>query len=147
MDEEHLRFHIKVRTALHIQPTVVHNELHTVFDDQAPSLRTVQRWSKWFREGREEVEDEERPESPVKETTPENMDWIGNSINDDPYLTVDEIEQQTGLSHGIVQRIISDHLQLRKVTTRYVSKHLTNSQKAEGVRICQENLSRFKQGT
>ncbi|CAF4347709.1 unnamed protein product, partial [Rotaria sp. Silwood2] len=146
MDKEHFCFYIKVRTALHIQLTVIHKELHTVFGDQAPLLRTVQRWPKSFREGREEVEDEEKSERPVTETTPENVDWIRDLINDDPYLTVDEIEEQTGLSHGTVQRIISDHLQLRKTTTRYVPKHLTNSQKAERVRICQENLSKFEQG-
>ena len=69
------------------------------------------------------------------ETTPENIDQVRGLIDNDPYLTVDEIEEQTGLSHGTVQRIISDHLQLRKITARYVPKHLTNSQKAERLRI------------
>ena len=36
MEKEHLCFYIKVRTTLHIQPTVIHNELYTVFGDQAP---------------------------------------------------------------------------------------------------------------
>ena len=146
MDKEHVRFYIKVRTALNIPPIVICNELHTVFGDQAPLLRTVQRWSKAFLEGREEVGDEERPGRPVTETTPENIDQVRDLIDDDPYLTVDEIEGQTGLSHGTVQRIISDHLQLRKITARYVPKHLTNSQKAERVRTCQENLSKFRHG-
>ena len=83
---------------------------------------------------------------PVTETAPENIDQIRDLIDDDPYLTVDAIEEQTGLSHGTVQRKISDHLQLRKTTARYVLKHLTNSQKAGRVRICQENLSKFRQG-
>ncbi|CAF4004900.1 unnamed protein product [Rotaria sordida] len=48
MDKEYFRFYIKVRTALHIGPIAIHNELHTVFGDEAPSLRTVQRGSKWF---------------------------------------------------------------------------------------------------
>jgi hypothetical protein len=130
MDKEHVRFYIKVRTALNIPPIVIYNELHTVFGDQAPLLRTVQRWSKAFLEGREEVEDEERSGRPVTETTPENIDQVRDLIDDDPYLIVDEIEEQTGLSHGTVQRIISDHLQLRKIIARYVPKHLTNSQKA-----------------
>ena len=44
-------------------------------------------------------------------------------MDDDPYLTVDEIEEQAGLSH---------------VTARYVPKHLTNSRKAERVRMVGE---------
>ena len=66
-------------------------------------------------------------------------------IKDDPYVTTDELEAQSGLSHGTVQRIISDHLQLKKITACYVSKYLTNFQKAEWVRICQENLLKFEQ--
>ena len=146
MDKEHFRFYIKVRTVLRIQPVVIHNELQTVFGDEAPPLRTVQRWSKWFHEGREEVEDDGRSGRPVTETTSENIEKVRDLINDNSYLTPDEIEEESDLSHGTVQRIISDHLQLRKITARYVPKHLTNVQKAERVRICQENLLKFKQG-
>ncbi|CAF1496398.1 unnamed protein product [Rotaria sordida] len=101
---------------------------------------------KWFHDGREEVEDEERPGRPITETTSENIRQVRDLIKDDPYGTVDELEAQSGLSHGTVQRIISDHLQSKKVTARYVPKHLTNFQKVERVRICQENLLKFEQG-
>ncbi len=50
MDKKNFRFYIKVRTALNIQPTIIHNELSTVFGDEAPSFRTIARWSEWFRE-------------------------------------------------------------------------------------------------
>jgi hypothetical protein len=56
---ENFRFYIKVRTALHIQARIIHDELYAVYGDEAPSLRTVERWSKLFCEGREEVEGEE----------------------------------------------------------------------------------------
>ncbi|CAF4175965.1 unnamed protein product [Rotaria sordida] len=114
MDKEYFRFCIKVHTALHIVPIVIPNELHTVFGDEAP-LRTVQRWSKWFRESREEVEDEERSDRPITETTSENIRNVRNLINDNPYVTVGELDAQSGLSHGTVQRIISGHLQLKKL--------------------------------
>ena len=113
MDKEHVCFYTKVHTVVDIQPIVIYNELHTVFGDQAPLLRTGQRWSKAFCEGRDKVEDEERSGSAVTETTPENIDQVRDLIDDDPYLTIDEIEEQTGLSHGTFQQIISDHLQLK----------------------------------
>ena len=81
MDKEYFRFYIKVRTALNIEPIVIHNELSTVFGDESPPLRTVQRWSKWFRDGREDVEDEERPGRPITETTTENIRQIQDLIN------------------------------------------------------------------
>ncbi|CAF0991750.1 unnamed protein product [Rotaria sordida] len=95
MDKEYFCFHIKVCPVLHIKPIVIHNELRTVFGDEAPPLRTVQRWSKWFREGREEVEDEERPGRPITETTHENMRQVRDLINDDPYVTVGELKVQS----------------------------------------------------
>ncbi|CAF3770829.1 unnamed protein product [Rotaria sordida] len=84
MDKEYFRFYIKVRTALYIEPIVIHNELRIVFGDEAPSLTTVQTWSKWFREGRVEVEDEERPGRPITKTTSKNIRQVCDLINDDP---------------------------------------------------------------
>ena len=146
MNKENFRFYIKVRTALGIQPTTIYDELSAVFGDEAPSFRSVARWSKWFREGREEIEDEARPGRPITETTSENIEQVQSLINDDPCITIDELEAQTDLSRGTVQRIVSDHLNLRKVTARYVPKYLTDFQKAERVRICKENLAKFESG-
>ncbi|CAF3775224.1 unnamed protein product [Rotaria sordida] len=147
MDKENYRFYIKVRAALGISPTIIHDELTTVFGDEAPSYATVARWAQWSREGREEVEDEARPGRPVTETTDENIEQIRDAIDDDPYVTIRELQGNTNLSYGTIQRIISDHLKLKKLTARYVPKHLTASQRAERVRICKENLTKFEQGT
>ncbi|CAF2798145.1 unnamed protein product [Rotaria sp. Silwood2] len=146
MNKENFRFYIKVRTALNIEPTVIHNELRAVFGDEAPALSTVAKWSKLFREGREHIEDEERPGRPITETTSENIEQIYSIINNDPYITIEELETQTNLSHGTIQRIISDHLNLRKIVARYIPKQLTDSQRAERVRICKENLAKFESG-
>ncbi len=97
MDKEYFGFYIKVRTALDIEPIVIHNELHTDFGDEAPPLRTVQRWSKWFRDGREDIEDEGRPGRPVTETS-ENIRQVHDLINNDSHITVDELEAETGLT-------------------------------------------------
>ncbi|CAF1468251.1 unnamed protein product [Rotaria sp. Silwood1] len=147
MDKENYRFYIKVRTALGISPTLIRDELMTVFGDEAPSYATVARWAQWFREGREEIEDEARPGRPMTETTDENIEQIHDAINDDPYVTIEELQENTGLSHETIHRIISDHLKLKKFTARYRPKRLTTSQWAERVRICKENLAKFEQGT
>ncbi len=58
MNKENFRCYIKFRTALNIQARIIHEELASVYGDEAPSFRTVERWSKWFCEGREDVEDQ-----------------------------------------------------------------------------------------
>ena len=144
MSKENFRFYVKVRTALNLQARAIYEELHSVFGDEAPPLRTVERWTKWFREGREEVEDEARPGRPITETTTENIEQIRRLIEDDPYSTIEELQEESGLTYSTTQRIISDHLQLRKITARYIPKHLTDFQRAERVRICKENLEKFE---
>ncbi|CAF4124123.1 unnamed protein product [Rotaria sordida] len=127
MTTENFRFYTKVRTALNIQARIIHDELYSVYGDQAPSLRAVERWSKLFREDREEVEDEARHGRPITETTSENIKRIHLLIDDDSYLTIEELQE--------------------KVTARYILKDLTDFQRAERVRICKENLSKFQQGS
>lgn len=146
MSKENFRFYIKVRTALNVQPTTIHDELRGVFGDEAPAFSTVANWSKLFREGREHIEDDERVGRPVTETTSENIEQVRDIINIDPHITVDELQAQTDLSHGTIQRIISDHLNLRKITARYVPKQLTDSQRAKRLQICKENLAKFESG-
>ena len=146
MNKENFRFYIKVRTALDIQPTIIHDELYTVFGDEAPSFITVTTWSQWFREGREKIEDEPRTGRRITETMSENNEQVQDIIDDDPCITIEELGLQTDLSHGTIQRIVYDHLNLNKVTARYVLKHLSDFQKTERVRICRENLAKFESG-
>ncbi|CAF5140816.1 unnamed protein product, partial [Rotaria sp. Silwood1] len=95
MHKENYRFYIKVRTALGISPTIIRDELTIAFGDEAPPYATVSRWAQWFREGREEIEDEARPGRPVTETTDENIEQIRDAINDDPYVTIKELQENT----------------------------------------------------
>ncbi|CAF5016228.1 unnamed protein product, partial [Rotaria sp. Silwood1] len=97
------------RTALNIPARVIHNELYSVHDDQAPSFRIIKRWNKLFREGREEVEDEARSGRPITETTYENIEQVRLPIDDDRYMT---IEETTGpvLIHCIERGQTVDHL-------------------------------------
>lgn len=147
MSKENIRFYIKMRVALHVPARDIYEELYTVHGDQAPCLRTVERWCQRFREGQEELDDDTRSGRPVTATTPENIEQVRLIINDDSRVTIKEIQEQTGLTYGTTQRIIKDHLQLTKITARYVPKELTDFQRNERVRICRENLRKFKDGT
>ncbi|CAF1493651.1 unnamed protein product [Didymodactylos carnosus] len=117
-----------MRTALNIQPRVIYEELYAVHGDQVPCLRTVETWCKRFREGRDDLEDEARPGRPITETTTENIEQVRLVIDDDPRVSIEEIQEQTALSYGTTQRILVDHLQLTKVTARYLPKRLTSNE-------------------
>ncbi|CAF3902483.1 unnamed protein product [Rotaria sp. Silwood1] len=131
MTNESFRFYIKVRTALSIPTRVIYDELNSVYGNEAPGLNTVERWSKLFRDRREEIEDKARPGRSITEITTENIKQVHLLIDDNPYITIEDIQEQTDLSHGTVQRIINDHLKLQKIISRYTPKDLTDLQRAE----------------
>ena len=118
-----------MRTALNIQPKLIHDELYSVFGDQSPSYNTVTKWSRRFREGREDIQDQPRPGRSVIETTTEHIEEVRCLIDGDSHLTIDEIQVETGMSRGTIERIISDYLQMRKITARWVPNILTDAQR------------------
>lgn len=144
MEKEYLRFYIKTRTLLGVDPTTIHQELVTAYGAQVISYSAVQKRSKLVREGEMEIEEKPRSGRPVSETTQENIDLVGRLIEEDPHSTYDDLEADTGLSRGTISNIIHDHLKMKKVTSRWVPHELTPHQKQERVRICQENLDKFR---
>ena len=60
---------------------------------------------------------------------------------------IDELQVETGISRGTIQHIISDYLQLRKMAARWMPNILTDAQRIERVRLYEENLAKFRQGT
>ncbi|CAF0925819.1 unnamed protein product [Rotaria sordida] len=94
------------------------DKLTTALGSDAPSYRTVKRWAKHFREGREDVSNDYRSDRPVPVLTDENIECIRQIIEDDPHSTYNDIIAETSLSHGTVERIIHDCLKMRKVISR-----------------------------
>jgi len=101
MEKEPYRFYIKVRTLLGTPATEIHEDLTTVFGAQSISYSTVQKWSKFFRDGNIEIEDQPRPGRPVTKTTKE---LVRRLIQEDPHSTYDDIELETEFSSGTINR-------------------------------------------
>ena len=135
MNKENFCFYIKARTGINILTGVIYHVLYSVYREQAPCYATIKRWAKKFPPGHEGVEDEARPGTPLGKITSENIKQVCFLIDDDPHTTRDEMQERTGLSYGIVQRVIIDHLKFKKVIGHYISKDLTDFQRTEQVRI------------
>ncbi|CAF3648489.1 unnamed protein product [Rotaria socialis] len=112
-------------------PTI-HEELATVLGPKAPSYPTVVEWAKRLREGREDVNDDPRSGRPVSVLTDENIELVRQVINNDPHSTYDDIIAETSLS---------------RITSRWIPHQLNDEQKQERVRLCRENLAKFRDGS
>ena len=72
-------------------------------EPSAPSYTTATRWTKRFREGREEVDDHPQSASPLSEFTGKNIKLVRQVIGNGPHLIYDEIIAETSLCHGTIE--------------------------------------------
>lgn len=122
MEKQQYRSYIITRASLEETPTQIHNDLVAVYGSQAPSYSTVLRWSHRSEEKKMDIEDMPRSGRPVSQTTTENIEWVRSLIEADPHSTYEDIEAETLLSRGTIERIIQERLHLKQVTSRY--KHI-----------------------
>jgi len=146
MENVNFRFYIKTQYKLGKQAIEIFNQLKAVYNDQAPSYATVARWVALFKNGRESIEDDPRSGRPITGVTQDNIDAVRKVIVEDPHSTYNEIEAYTSLSCGTINRIIHEHLKLRKVVARWVPHELTDENRRKRVKDCRENLKLFREG-
>ncbi|UYV65028.1 hypothetical protein LAZ67_3002864 [Cordylochernes scorpioides] len=97
-----------------------------------------------FKLGRISTEDEHRPERSVESVTQENIDKIHDLVMLDRRMTVRQIEETLGIPKPTVDRIMREHLGLRKLSASWVPKLLTPHQKAVRRKLSSDNLALFE---
>ena len=120
MNKENCRFYIFTRFKLGFDAKSIHADFVSVFGEEALSYETVARWIRLFKDGRQSFEDEHRVGRTITGKSTANIDLVRNVIEDNPYVTYDEIEAETSLCRGTIYGIIHDCLKLKKVASRWV---------------------------
>ena len=75
----------------------------------------VYEWYKRFQDGREDVEDDERPGCPSKSTTDENVEKMKEMVMNDRRITNREVANDIGISIGSCYEIFSNVLGMKRV--------------------------------
>lgn len=119
---------------------IIHEEMVAVYQDSAPSLSTVQKWSSEFKRGRESIEDDPRSGGPVSALTEENVKKVEKLVLEDTRIKIGMLAEMTNLSVGTIHAILHEHLNLSKVSARWVPRMLTAPQKQVRVECCKEFL-------
>jgi hypothetical protein len=97
--------------------------------DSCLAQRKAYEWAELFINGRTSVVDKQRPGRPRTAPTDRNTEKVEKLIRADRRLTVDEIADKLGISHGSVHTIIHKKLKFKKVCTRWVPRELTTEHK------------------
>ena len=103
--------------------------LQTAFGPSCVNKTSVFEWHKRFKEGRESVRDDEKCGRSNEGRTPELIDQIKNSMDEDHRVSRETISAQFDVSVGTVHTIIRKELKMRKICAKFVPSVFREDQK------------------
>ena len=89
----------------------------------------------WFKESREDVNDDARPGCPNTSTTDKNIEAVKKIILDNRRITIREVADDVGTSFGSSQAILKDVLGMKHMAAKIVPK-LQNFKRSKSIKIC-----------
>ncbi|UYV68774.1 hypothetical protein LAZ67_6000819 [Cordylochernes scorpioides] len=144
METNEIRAVIKYLCKKGMSPKEIYEDMVDTLREDVPSYSTVKKWVAAFKLGRISTEDEHRPGKPIESVTQENIDKIHDLVMLDRRMTVRQIEETLGIPKTTVDRIMREHLGLRKLSARWVPKLLPPDQKAVRRKLSSDNLALFE---
>ena len=118
------RVNIKFYFKLQKSAKEAHEMLKSVYGDNVVILKTVYKWYERFKSGNESVEDEQRSGRPSTTKTDENVQKVAKMVRSNRRLTIRELAEELNISYGSVQSILTDDLQMRRVSAKFVPRLL-----------------------
>ena len=104
-------------------------KIQQAFGNEALSPTQIKQWFERFKDGRASVESDPRAERSFTSRKEEVRDQVREKVLDDLRLTVQEIVAEVGINTGSVHSILTEDLNLRRVSAKFVPKLLTEQQK------------------
>jgi hypothetical protein len=99
-----------------------------IWDNVLPR-RSVYEWTCTLKNGWKSVKDAERSERPSTSTTDEKQEDAAAITLADRRLTTEEIELQLGVSQDTTYSLVFDIFGFRKLSAKWVPKHITEEYK------------------
>lgn len=122
------------------------NDISKTFGYQLVSESTIRRWNKEFNRERASLKDEIRGGRIPSVVTTENIEKVRSLIIENPKVSCRDIMEDVGIGASSTQKILHEHLLVRKIFTKWVPHFLTSAQKKERLNLCKKNLKILKDG-
>ncbi len=144
-NREEQRTVIKFLVAEGHTPIQIWRRLQDVYGEQSLGKTQVRMWSKRFSEGdgHEPVTDLPRSGRPKTAIVKRTIDHVQQELDADRHLSIRQIVENTGFSQGMVHRILKQHLNVRRLSCKFVPKILSTEQRCQRVDMCHQNLANF----
>ena len=114
MQNSNYRIYIQIHQSQGQDAKTIFNDVKYFAPQHAPSHSTVKLWFRKFRRGQQSLEDKHQPGATITKTCSTNIKKVRDLIDENKYLTYDEIEAQTSLSRGSIHTIIHEHFELTR---------------------------------
>ncbi|XP_076337614.1 protein GVQW3-like [Tachypleus tridentatus] len=119
--------------------------LNTAYGDVAMKRTACFKWHERFKDGRQSIEDDERPGRLSMSTDDPHVVKINTLVRANRRLTVRELAEECGISVGSCYEILTKKLKMHWVAAKFVLRLMTDKQKAHRVQVCQELLDRSEE--
>lgn len=120
----------------------IHGDMLQTLGDQCPSYSTVKNWVAKFKTGHFSTNDEEHPGRPRVVVVPEIVDAVHKLIPENHRISAKAIADIMGISGERV--IIHEHLDMKKLSAKWVPKCLTTDQKSMRGKTSRSICQRFR---
>ncbi|XP_035208563.1 protein GVQW3-like [Stegodyphus dumicola] len=139
--EQHLeqRYAIKFCVRLNKTATETLGMLQEAFNEEFMSRAMIFMWHKRFKDGRGNIEDDDRSGRTSSIRTDQNVERVRELLNNDRRLSTRLIAVELGLSQSTVWRIVTENLMMRKVC----AKSFVGGSEKRRMTVCQEMLQRL----
>jgi len=109
--------------------------LQAAFGESCLSQSKTFEWYSLFKNGCRCFEDDPRPGRPSTSHTEETVARVREIIHADRRLTIREVAEDVGIAFGTCQKILTEDLQMRRVSAKFVPR-LLMAEQDDRVSIC-----------
>lgn len=132
-----------------VKPSEIYQRVTLQYGEETVSKSTLYEWCKQFKDGREVVADlPGRGGVRASCATAVNSGTIAKVkelVMENRRMTVRELSTLVGISTGSIETILHEHLNLSKVSARWVPRQLTVFHKEHRAQISKELLARYEE--
>jgi len=120
--------------------TETYELLKKVYGDECLSRTQVFEWFKRFKEGREEIGDDQRPRRPSTSKTDANIEKVGEIVLQNRRMSIRAVAELINIDKETVRQILHNNFNMKKVCSKMVPILLTPEQKEIRKNICTDIL-------
>ena len=103
--------------------------LKKVYNDERLSHTQVFEWFKRFKEGREEIRDNQRASCPSTSKTDADMEKVGEIVRQNHRPSIRAVVELINIDKETVRQILHNNFNMKKVCLKMVPRLLTPEQK------------------